>query len=111
MSHNPEKYFWQCVLDIKDGTVLPFSICCSLHKAFTEGSTPLLCHYFNNQTSQSSIYPLLIFHTTITFSEHSMQCSGCTVLRGSYKSTMVLFPNFAKTFFLPDASKIVFAPL
>lgn len=79
MCHNPEKYFQQRVLDLKDGTVLPFTIdssspelCCSLHKAFTEGSIPLLCHYFNNQSSQSNTLPSARFPHSIIFSKHTM---------------------------------------
>lgn len=90
MSHRARKYFGQHVLDLKDGTVLPFNVhsssqCCafSLHNTFTESSIPLFSFYFNNQTSQSSNSPLLIFQIAFTFSKQVIQSSGCAALQVS----------------------------
>lgn len=82
MSHNPEKYFWQCVLDLKDGTSFQHTqlfpeLHYGFHKAFTEDRILLLCHYFNNQTSQNNTS--LCSFSTLQSSFLNAVCSALNV--------------------------------
>lgn len=70
MSHNPENYFWPCVLDLKDGTVLPFSTHSSSQScaALSTRHAQKAAHHFSATTSitrQAKVIPPLCSFSTI----------------------------------------------